>query len=382
LAIRAGHLPVVQYLLQVCNVLEQYTGSHPPFVFACRFGHLDIVQWWKQEYQPDLNLSTHRDGKTGGTGLHLACTHGHVAVVQYLCEVFPKLSLPEIPDKNGNSPLHLACAANGDHTDNDKYQEVIEYLIRNVQVNVHARNLQGYTPFHVACLRGKLLIVRLLLETGHLTGLDIHQRTKDQQTAIDLVTTAGQSASLYDMQEFLLANGAQRSPNTDSGRELVHVPTSKSLSGVSSHTSTNSGVTMVTTNKRPTATESPPVVLDTNDSFKACASVASKPEISSPSYLMKRLQAIEQELDVTLDNDKTLAELTGPITDRIVALESWMGHVDRLECLVSRVEALEVSIFGTTVTGGSDGSTKPTLSERLAKLEAAVGHLRSVVPSK
>ena len=186
LAIRNGHLPVVQYLLQTGRVKASYQGIHPPFLFACRFGHVDIVQWWIEEYQTDLTLTAVREPKTNATGLHMACRAGHLALVQFPTERFAHIPHYQLRDNSGNTPLHWACnmpMENG----GELTLSVVRYLIDDGHANVHLRNHDGYTPFHEACAKGNLVLVKFLLETGEQTGLDSRQRTRDDQTALDLV---------------------------------------------------------------------------------------------------------------------------------------------------------------------------------------------------
>ncbi len=88
--------------------------------------------------------------------LHIACGHGHEAVVALLlqrgAEVNAKNSVSEV-----ESPLHLACR--GGH------YAVVAMLLKN-GADWNASNTNGETPLHLACRGGYHEVVLLLLEYG------------------------------------------------------------------------------------------------------------------------------------------------------------------------------------------------------------------------
>ena len=64
-----------------------------------------------------------------------------------------------IPDNEGNSPLHFAAQAG--------HVEVVSYLLNKVRtIQVDPINQQGFTPLMKAALQGRIKCSKLLLFSG------------------------------------------------------------------------------------------------------------------------------------------------------------------------------------------------------------------------
>jgi len=71
--------------------------------------------------------------------LHIACDNGDLSLVKYLLEKGVSL---KGKDKNGWTPLHIACGPADDY-------DLVYYLIQN-GADLYARDMNQYTPLHLA----------------------------------------------------------------------------------------------------------------------------------------------------------------------------------------------------------------------------------------
>lgn len=78
-------------------------------------------------------------------------------------------------------------------------REHMQALLKRADVNV--RNVQGWTPLHIAAISGDITLVELLLRHG----ADIHAESYVGATALDHAMTSGQR---QDMIQLLQARGA------------------------------------------------------------------------------------------------------------------------------------------------------------------------------
>ena len=121
--------------------------------------------------------------KSGNTPLHLACQHNYIEFAEYLisiCKRHPNMNDEEqllANAKNVNkhrnyggtgSPLHIACQAinvDGDTPLHIAAEESLE-LVKLVATpeNINMQNVNGDTPLHIACREQKWNIVLYLLE--------------------------------------------------------------------------------------------------------------------------------------------------------------------------------------------------------------------------
>lgn len=120
--------------------------------------------------------------KEGYTGLHFACLHGHVPLVQFLLK---QVAIDvEVRDNDGSTPLMVA-AQNG--------HDLVVYLLLNKGAQVDAQDNQGFTALMAAAQDGHGKCVKVLLEKGanvalftaaKLTALDIALDGKQEGVAV------------------------------------------------------------------------------------------------------------------------------------------------------------------------------------------------------
>ena len=178
-----GSMSVVQYFIteKKCNVMEEEKEGRTPLHKACSSGHLSVVKYLIEEEQADpFSLDDN-----GITPLHEACMSGHLNVVKYLVkekqcdallvksnlisksvqlqvsveEVKLKTVLKELTLKSPRTPLHCASA--------ESHQNVVKYLINDLQVNPSYPDEDGATPLHMASANGCIEMVKYLVEEKH-----------------------------------------------------------------------------------------------------------------------------------------------------------------------------------------------------------------------
>ena len=94
--------------------------------------------------------------KEDETPLHLACKFGNIEIIKLLLSKFYDGNLDgkeqylSARDKNGRTCFHLACLAG--------YQNVVFYLIKDLKLQLLTELVDNAdnTPLHFACMNGHL----------------------------------------------------------------------------------------------------------------------------------------------------------------------------------------------------------------------------------
>ena len=127
----ASQLNVVKYLLEngySCNPKAYGSNGYNCLHAACHKGHLDMIQYLIEVCQMDPRGSISNANYYSTTNsLHIVSQYGHISVVEYLIE--KRNMNPNIPDENGNTPLHLPVIHNHIH--------VVTFLARSLKYGVH-----------------------------------------------------------------------------------------------------------------------------------------------------------------------------------------------------------------------------------------------------
>jgi ankyrin repeat protein len=132
---------------------------------AVNGGFADCVEILVNKGNANVNISD-RDGTTP---LHIACTLNHSGLVRFLIQKGAKVN---VSDKNG-FPLHNACEGSVSggvdgisliNVQGDPLGTANELLQNGADVN--AKNKSGRTPLHIAAQKGNTELVRLLLASG------------------------------------------------------------------------------------------------------------------------------------------------------------------------------------------------------------------------
>eukprot|EP01113_Clastostelium_recurvatum_P044594 TRINITY_DN7549_c0_g1_i2.p1 TRINITY_DN7549_c0_g1~~TRINITY_DN7549_c0_g1_i2.p1 ORF type:complete len:117 (-),score=21.04 TRINITY_DN7549_c0_g1_i2:80-430(-) len=105
---------------------------------------------------PGVDPNVHQP-HTNNTALHLAL--GSPAIIAALLN---SGASPNEKNTQGNTPLHLACAAGN--------LPAVQALISSESADVHIANLQNRTPFHLAIIGNHQHVVKAMRE--HYLDLD------------------------------------------------------------------------------------------------------------------------------------------------------------------------------------------------------------------
>lgn len=175
-ACRYGHLQMVQLLIDRYESSPKYASDRGTTLLhvACTMGYLDIARYLANEHHLDPNARN----REGATMLYSACYNGHLHIMKFLigemrCDA--KTACVAAPDDSGSgansdsdgeallaeeeSLLYTACSRG--------HLDIVMYLVHEQAFDPHAPNKFGVTPLHIACSNGQLEVVRHLVEKEH-----------------------------------------------------------------------------------------------------------------------------------------------------------------------------------------------------------------------
>jgi serine/threonine-protein phosphatase 6 regulatory ankyrin repeat subunit A/serine/threonine-protein phosphatase 6 regulatory ankyrin repeat subunit B len=207
-----------------------------PLMRASIQGHLGLVRLVFEAMleRGKVKTGVDRSSKDGKTALHHAAAGGHFEVVAYLLCNEAQAS---IKDASGNTPLMLACEKgpveavqlllllgakkgqgleerdrNGEtalhHAAEGGHKRVVSLLLRN-GAKASKKDRWSTTPLMLACKKGPLEAVEMLVEARKGLGLD--EKCDQGRTALQYAVYGGHK----DIVAFLLSKGAQA--NTSDG---------------------------------------------------------------------------------------------------------------------------------------------------------------------
>ncbi|KAJ6876738.1 hypothetical protein NC651_029672 [Populus alba x Populus x berolinensis] len=195
-----GHAQFAMVAMQNCPGLadELNQQGFSPIHLASAKGHWEIVRDMLVR-RPDLALIKDGDGKNP---LHTAATTGRVRVLR---EVFSIESAQELTPM-GENALHVAVKHN-----QYKALETLIQLAYQKQVGdelVNAKDEDGNTVLHLACAAKNSKIVKLLVSDR--ANVEVNAVNSEGLTALDIsVTSMAGSKELEEIQEVLRSAGAE-----------------------------------------------------------------------------------------------------------------------------------------------------------------------------
>ncbi|KAM8820170.1 ankyrin repeat domain-containing protein 16 [Eudromia elegans] len=195
IASREGHLPVLQYLLDVSPTCwdTESTIKRTPLHTAAMHGRVDVVELLlvRCHYKPDS-----RDN-CGVTPFMDAIQNGHVDIARLLLEKHQ--ACPSATDVLGAQSLHLAAVTAQD--------EAIRFLVSELGADVDGRATSlRLTALHYAAKEGHARTIETLLSLG----ADVHARDAKGRSGLHMAC-AGQHAACARV---LLRAGLRDSPDS------------------------------------------------------------------------------------------------------------------------------------------------------------------------
>ena len=185
-AVRQNRVEVVRYFIneQHCDPMTRDNDGNTLLHYACHNDHLTIVQYLisKPSRQNNDGINAYLniilsaftnyiiseahcnpscENKNGDTPLHIACRNNCLKITKYL--ISEAHCNPSCANKNGDTPLHIACRNN--------CLKITKYLISEAHCNPSCENNNGNTPLHIACDCRHIDIVQYLLSTGKANPL-------------------------------------------------------------------------------------------------------------------------------------------------------------------------------------------------------------------
>ena len=149
LASKNGHVEVSRQLLQwrfgdeqVFEVESLDEENRTPLHLASEKGHLQTVELLIEEHGADIK---HTD-KYGTSPLHRACEQGHLDVIKKFLSLEEVVEVVELKANDDQTALHKAAS-------NDQHQ-IVEELLSVQDISKNPTDKDGNTPLHLACLGG------------------------------------------------------------------------------------------------------------------------------------------------------------------------------------------------------------------------------------
>ena len=138
---------VVKLVVEMCSDNTDVEGN-TPLHLACQYSVKFIIK----EYYSDCNCDHQNlQNNSGKLPLHVACKHGDLEVIKAVSS-HPNLAI-NTTDLDGNTPFHIACGSmfsNGDKSWNESnILKCIHYFTIQKSSNVGIQNQLGETPVHV-----------------------------------------------------------------------------------------------------------------------------------------------------------------------------------------------------------------------------------------
>jgi ankyrin len=153
--------------------------------------------------------------KDGQTAFHLACTNGHLNVVEIFMKKSYLLGIDlTIQDFHGSTGFHLACQ-----------NETAEIIMKNhiYDLNINARDNLGQTPFHNACLFRNYKVAKWMMDSATQLKIDFNTQNYYGNTALHLACLANSSKIVQLLLKILLEHNIDWNIRNNNGSTAFHL---------------------------------------------------------------------------------------------------------------------------------------------------------------
>eukprot|EP01006_Ploeotia_vitrea_P054337 TRINITY_DN67878_c11_g2_i1.p1 TRINITY_DN67878_c11_g2~~TRINITY_DN67878_c11_g2_i1.p1 ORF type:complete len:734 (+),score=24.03 TRINITY_DN67878_c11_g2_i1:66-2267(+) len=181
-----GHIPVVSYLLDNGITHEPPQPAWTPLMLAVDNGHLELVKLLVS-IGHDPNSSVHTTG-VGSSVLHLAAYDGDLPMVQWLCTEAGMCARKE--RKDSWTPLLLASLFG--------HLPVVQWLVETGRSSPATElTSEGFTSLGVAASKGKLEIVKFLVEGDWCDPVDEPLNSLGETPLLDAISGSHDETARY-----------------------------------------------------------------------------------------------------------------------------------------------------------------------------------------
>uniref|UniRef100_A0A1X7UVJ5 Death domain-containing protein n=1 Tax=Amphimedon queenslandica TaxID=400682 RepID=A0A1X7UVJ5_AMPQE len=238
-AVYFNQLEVIKYLIsKKCNLSATDDEGSGAVHISVERGHLNILKYLIDNYYCNPNATNHQDR----TPLHLAVAVDQLDVLEYLLsKSIPSMSvvwlreikclldsphdiynnphnavLINVQDKDGNTPLHLACQDG---------QQNMASLLQEASLsnnNLLITNKKGQTPIHLAVASGHKDTAEVLLSsvTGSSTHHDLLTATDNEGSTVLHTACSNGHIDVFRYLSSIYPQGVNAMDNR--GRGLLH----------------------------------------------------------------------------------------------------------------------------------------------------------------
>ena len=190
LASEKGHLQTVELLIEDHGANIKHTDKYgtSPLHRACEQGNLDVIKKFLSldEIVEVVDLKANDDQ----TALHKAASNDQHIIVEELLSVQDISKNPT--DKDGNTPLHLACLGGFEKTVN-------KFLDPKHEYDVEILNNNGENVLHLAAQGGNVKVVETLVT--RMKRVD--QKNNSGKTSIDLAKSKNHDLVIAVLRRYL-----------------------------------------------------------------------------------------------------------------------------------------------------------------------------------
>ena len=169
------HLKCLKILLDCsrCDANQRNADGERALDILCKMGKFEDrhVEFLRVLVRCDINEAR----STGVTPLHIACKNGSVHIIQLLLN--ENCNYVNVLDNHGDTPLHIAVKSV------KRTVEMVKCLLEIHTCNPNLKNKLGYTPLHVACRLNNVEVIDMLIANKRC---DVNTQNDNGNTALHI----------------------------------------------------------------------------------------------------------------------------------------------------------------------------------------------------